>query len=94
MLTVGGDKVENNLFERHHVTCENSDILLTPRLVDVNNQSDNGAQTISNSGVAILKAVQQAVILAQCLSIEKSSRHNEMQSKCLNFTRLYIYICL
>ncbi|KAL8127597.1 hypothetical protein AgCh_014485 [Apium graveolens] len=79
VLSVGGDKVENSLFERHHVTSENSDILLTPRLVDVNNQSDNGTQSIPNSGVAILKAVQQAVILAQCLSIEKSSRHNEMQ---------------
>lgn len=83
MLSVGGDKVENNMSERHNVTCENSDILLTPRLVDVNHQSCNGTRTIPNSAVAILKAVQQAVILAQCLSIEKSSRHNEMQSKCL-----------
>ncbi|WOG90974.1 hypothetical protein DCAR_0310221 [Daucus carota subsp. sativus] len=79
VLSVGGDKVENNMSERHNVTCENSDILLTPRLVDVNHESCNGTRTIPNSGVAILKAVQQAVILAQCLSIEKSSRHNEMQ---------------
>ncbi|KAK1369042.1 Tetratricopeptide repeat-containing protein [Heracleum sosnowskyi] len=78
VLSVGGDEVENSLFERHHVTSDNSDILLTPRLVDVNNQSHKGPQSIPNSGVAILKAVQQAVILAQCLSIEKSSRHNEM----------------
>lgn len=76
---------ENNLLHHRHETCEASDILLTPRFVDVNDESENGTQRNQNGGVAGLKAVQQAVILAQCLSIEKSTRHNEMQSKLLDF---------
>ena len=61
---------------------EVSDVLMMPRLL----QNDNpgiGAQCIQNGGTTAvpLNAIQQGVILAQCLLIEKRTRHDEMQSK-------------
>ncbi|XP_050387564.1 uncharacterized protein LOC126803890 isoform X7 [Argentina anserina] len=60
---------------------EASDILLTPRLVE--NESNSG---IISEGIQVggtttdaLSAIHQAVILAKCLLIEKSTRHDEMQ---------------
>lgn len=64
-------------------TYEASDILLTPKLVE--NESDSGIRPdgIQVGGTAAdpLSAIHQAVILAKCLLIEKSARHDEMQSK-------------
>lgn len=73
---------ENNVLHHSRETCDASDVLLTPRFVDVNDGLKNSNQ---NSQNGVLKAVQQAVILARCLSIDKSSRHNETQSKLLIF---------
>lgn len=73
---------ENNLCVHQNGKDEVSDILMIPRLL----QNDNlgiGAQCIQNGGTAAvpLSAIQQGVILAQCLLIEKRTRHDEMQSK-------------
>ncbi|GKV20826.1 hypothetical protein SLEP1_g30887 [Rubroshorea leprosula] len=56
---------------------QESDIFLTPKLLESENNAGNNVQ---NDGAnAPLTAVQQAVALAQCLLIEKSARHDEMQ---------------
>ncbi|KAK8993200.1 hypothetical protein V6N11_033303 [Hibiscus sabdariffa] len=55
---------------------EASDIFMTPKLVE----NGNDFRKIGCGGVAsTLTAVQQAVVLAQCLLIEKGSPHGEMQ---------------
>ncbi|KAL4311721.1 hypothetical protein GQ457_01G008030 [Hibiscus cannabinus] len=55
---------------------EASDILMTPKLVE--NGYDFGKNEC-NGVASTLTAVQQAVVLAQCLLIEKGSPHGEMQ---------------
>ncbi|GMJ02837.1 hypothetical protein like AT5G17270 [Hibiscus trionum] len=56
---------------------EASDIFMTPKLIE-NGTNDFGKNECG--GVAsTLTAVQQAVVLAQCLLIEKGSPHGEMQ---------------
>ncbi|XP_065850492.1 uncharacterized protein [Euphorbia lathyris] len=59
---------------------ESSDILITPKMFEdeIGAQSN---QNLNNSpgGATPLTEMQQAVILAQCLLIEKSSRHDELQ---------------
>lgn len=52
---------------------EAPEVYMTPKLV--NNESEAGKDS------APLKPVEQALILAQCLLIERGSRHDEMQSK-------------
>lgn len=59
--------------------ADTSDILMTPKLLENGNDSEIGAPHGASS--IDLKPIQQAVILSQCLLIEKSSRHDEMQSK-------------
>uniref|UniRef100_A0A7N0TWB7 Tetratricopeptide repeat protein 27 homolog n=1 Tax=Kalanchoe fedtschenkoi TaxID=63787 RepID=A0A7N0TWB7_KALFE len=54
---------------------EVSDVLMTPKLVACGNSKVKGGQNGSKS----LKPIQQAVVLAQCLLIEKSTRNDEMQ---------------
>nr|KJB14053.1 hypothetical protein B456_002G109500 [Gossypium raimondii] len=55
---------------------EASDIYMTPKLVE----NGNGFRKNECGGVvSTLTTVQQAVVLAQCLLIEKSSPHGEMQ---------------
>lgn len=54
----------------------------------VENGDESGLSTQCNKksslgGASPLTAVQQAVILAQCLLIEKSTRQDELQSKLL-----------
>ncbi|KAK1437672.1 hypothetical protein QVD17_03468 [Tagetes erecta] len=51
-----------------HQVHEASDVLLTPRFLEHNNEGSVG-----------LNPVQQALILAQCLLIEKNTPHDEMQ---------------
>ncbi|KAJ0037598.1 hypothetical protein Pint_23169 [Pistacia integerrima] len=59
---------------------DTSDILMTPKLLVNGNESKTGAPCLYNGASTIdLKPIQQAVILSQCLLIEKSSRHDEMQ---------------
>ncbi|KAA8522634.1 hypothetical protein F0562_013005 [Nyssa sinensis] len=72
---------EDNLLQHHHETLEASDVLMTPRFIEDDKNSNQSAQSIQNGGIVAspLKTIQQAVILAKCLSIEKSTRHDEMQ---------------
>ncbi|KAG8645460.1 hypothetical protein MANES_10G067101v8 [Manihot esculenta] len=61
---------------------ESSDILITPKLVENGDESGFSTQCNKKSslgGASPLTAVQQAVILAQCLLIEKSTRQDELQ---------------
>lgn len=63
-----------------------SDIHKTPLLLGTGNESGVRPKAIKNGGPngAALKAIHQAVILARCLLIEISSRHEELQSKLLS----------
>ncbi|CAI8599165.1 unnamed protein product [Vicia faba] len=69
----------NNLHQ--HQASEASDILVIPKLVENTDGSKTRSQGMEN-GAAVtsnLTAMQQAVVLAHCLLIEKSSRHDELQ---------------
>lgn len=82
---------EDNSGERHNETHEASDILMAPRILE--NDKTSGIRAL---GAIPLKPIQQAVILAQCLLIEKSARHDEMQSKLpapFFFPLIYLFIC-
>ncbi|XP_040382089.1 tetratricopeptide repeat protein 27 homolog isoform X2 [Oryza brachyantha] len=53
------------------------DILRMPRLVE--NESDSGNESTKDSGKkAVLTAMQQAAVLAECLHVSRRSRHDEM----------------
>ncbi|XP_077247270.1 uncharacterized protein LOC143887041 [Tasmannia lanceolata] len=75
--TVGEDKMVSHSLEQYN-DCE---ILMTPKLVE--NGKDAGVDpiVIHNGGDAkmSLDAIQQAVILAQCLFIKKSGPDDELQ---------------
>ncbi|CAM8899236.1 unnamed protein product [Rhodiola kirilowii] len=58
-------------------TLEASDVLMTPKLVACGNFKGNKGYT--QNGLKSMKPIQQAVVLAQCLLIEKSTRNDEMQ---------------
>ncbi|OMO99583.1 tetratricopeptide repeat-containing protein [Corchorus capsularis] len=60
---------------------EDSDILLTPKLLENGNCCGSNGQCCQNSSSsgASLTPVQQAVVLAQCLLIGKTTRQDEMQ---------------
>ncbi|KAM7479896.1 hypothetical protein LguiA_028109 [Lonicera macranthoides] len=82
--TNNGDNVsainENDMPQHGNEMREASDILITPRFLGDNGSCEGTAQGIQTGGTSRLNAIQQAVILAQCLSIEKSARHDEMQN--------------
>lgn len=70
---------DNNSYQSE--TYEGSDILMTPKLLENDNESEIRAKGIKVGGTGTpLSATHQAVILAKCLLIEKSTRHDEMQS--------------
>ncbi|OIS97025.1 PREDICTED: tetratricopeptide repeat protein 27 homolog isoform X1 [Nicotiana attenuata] len=73
--------VENAVPQHLSETHETSDILMTPRFLGDDKSSENSAQGAQNHSIASmqLKPTQQAVILAQCLSIEKRARGDELQ---------------
>lgn len=79
-VSTGG---ENAFPQRPSGTHEASDILMTPRFLEDDKKSECSAQDAQNYSIASmqLKPTQQAVILAQCLSIEKRARSDELQSK-------------
>lgn len=56
---------------------------MTPRFLEDDKRSECSGQDAQNHSIASmqLKPTQQAVILAQCLSIEKRARSDELQSK-------------
>lgn len=79
--TCDGSNGGNNL--RQPQTSEASDILVIPKLLENTDDSKTRSQGMEN-GAAVtsnLTATQQAVVLAHCLLIEKSSRHDELQRK-------------
>lgn len=70
----------NNLHQ--HQTSETSDILVIPKLLENADDSKTRSQDVENGAVTSnMTATQQAVVLAYCLLIEKSSRHDELQRK-------------
>ncbi|PRQ55074.1 putative 43kDa postsynaptic protein [Rosa chinensis] len=75
--SIGRNDISKHPSESH----EASDILLTPRLVESESESGVISDGIQVGGTAAdpLSAIQQAVILAKCLLIEKSTRHDDMQ---------------
>lgn len=69
---------------RQSETHEASDVLITPKLLENENGQVIKEEAIQVGGTAVpLSAIHQAVILAKCLLIEKSTRHDDMQSKLL-----------
>lgn len=60
-----------------HLDC--SDILRRPRLVE--NDKDGQVSNVSRN--VALTAMQQAVVLAQCLHLKRRSREDELSSQCL-----------
>ncbi|CAL5348892.1 unnamed protein product [Camellia sinensis] len=81
-LHKNASSIDGDKFLRHpRETCEASDVLMAPRFIEDDKGSENSAQGTGSggSGTAPLKAIQQAVALAFCLSIEKSTPHDEMQ---------------
>ncbi|KAJ8562365.1 hypothetical protein K7X08_011656 [Anisodus acutangulus] len=80
--TCGENALPQRPSETHEAsTDEASDILMTPRYLEVDKNSEDSAQGAQNHSIASiqLKPTQQAVILAQCLSIEKRARSDELQ---------------
>ncbi|XP_010323345.2 uncharacterized protein [Solanum lycopersicum] len=72
---------ENAFPQRPSETHEASDILMTPRFLEDDKKLECSAQDAQNHSIASmqLKPTQQAIILAQCLSIEKRARSDELQ---------------
>ncbi|GAB4853470.1 hypothetical protein Ancab_017660 [Ancistrocladus abbreviatus] len=68
--------INKNLHENVHETNDVSDVLMTPRFLE--NKNMNGAGVIQN-GAGSLKTIQQAVVLSQCLLIEKSGAQDDLQ---------------
>ncbi|XVF24324.1 hypothetical protein REPUB_Repub13aG0118000 [Reevesia pubescens] len=60
---------------------KDSDIFMAPKLLENGNHCGNKEQCFQNCGGAgaPLTAVQQALVLVQCLLIQKSTRQDEMQ---------------
>ncbi|KAI9079748.1 hypothetical protein K1719_038369 [Acacia pycnantha] len=71
---------EANLSLQQNDTHEVSDVLVVPKLL-TNDKSGSGLEKIENgaNGTVHLTEIKQAVVLAYCLLLEKSSRHDEMQ---------------
>lgn len=69
----------NNLHQ--HQASETSDILVIPKLLENADDSKTRSQDMENGASVTpnMTATQQAVVLAYCLLIEKSSRHDELQ---------------
>lgn len=80
--TQDSDKGEDNSPIPQRI-AESSDVMITPRLLENNDGFGGETQStqISASNGTLLNGIQQTMILAQCLLIEKSTRHDDMQSK-------------
>lgn len=78
----GGSSIGNSLMFQHPPeTLEASDVLMAPRILEGNVSSGSSDQPAPSHSISAsrLKPVQQAVILARCLAIQKSSRSDELQ---------------
>lgn len=76
-----GSTIDKDNFPSQTKAFETSDILMMPKLLNNGSVSGTEGDVIQNGGstVSNLRAIQQAIILAKCLLIEKSSRSDEMQ---------------
>lgn len=76
---------EANLHLNEHDNHGVSDVLIVPKLVTNDDKSESRSEELQNgaNGTVHLTVMQQAVVLAHCILIEKSSRHDELQSKFL-----------
>jgi len=95
--TCDSNNGEDNWNLNQHETSEASDVLRIPKLLEKDDDSRTRSlppQGIENGGhvTPSLTASQQAVILAFCLLIEKSSRHDELQRKLLQFLHSCMHI--
>ena len=87
---------ESNTHLHQREASEASDIHIIPRLLENHNDSQTTSQDleIGDHVASNLTATQQAVILAYCLLIEKSSRHDELQRKLPYFVLACMISCL
>ncbi|OWM66522.1 hypothetical protein CDL15_Pgr013739 [Punica granatum] len=77
-ITSNGSSIaENNIQPLH----EASDILMTPKLLDKNENAKSIPHDVNDGRTRprSLESIQQAVVLAKCLLIEKSSRQDDLQ---------------
>ncbi|KAK2978674.1 hypothetical protein RJ640_029940 [Escallonia rubra] len=73
-----GSTVGEDAFLQHRREIrEASDVLMTPKFLEDSSNCESSKQ--KDGGAARLTAAQQAVILAQCVLIEKSTPQDEMQ---------------
>lgn len=95
MQTSDSNNGEDNWNLNQRETSEASDILRIPKLLE-NDDSKTRSQGMENGAhvTPSLTATQQAVILAYCLLIEKSSRHDELQRKFPEFIHSRMILCL
>lgn len=72
---------EANSHQIHQHNNEASEVLMAPKFLDSGGNGTNDMNVIENGCVTdrSLTAIQQAVVLAQCLLIEKSARLDELQ---------------
>jgi len=84
--TCDSNNGEDNWNLHQFETSEASDILRIPKLLEKDDSKTKSQGMESGAHVTpSLSATQQAVILAHCLLIEKSSRQDELQSRLPKF---------
>lgn len=73
--------IQANWHQNHEEIKEASDVLMAPRIMDETGNKTDGVDVIQNGRAAdvFLTATQQAVVLAQCLLMEKSARLDELR---------------
>ncbi|KAJ8425178.1 hypothetical protein Cgig2_010787 [Carnegiea gigantea] len=73
--------IEANWHQNHEEIKEASDVLMAPRIMDETGNKTDGVDVVQNGHAAdvFLTATQQAVVLAQCLLMEKSARLDELR---------------
>ena len=76
------------------VNSSNSEILLAPKLVEEGQDGDFVLKTEkSGQGVSkVLSTIEQAVVLAKCLDVQRSNPDDELRSK--SYSLLLIMQCL
>lgn len=74
---------DSSPLQQHYETHEASDVLMTPRFVEDETDSESTEKGVQYHAIATsqLKAFHQALILAQCFLIENVAHNDELQSK-------------
>ncbi|XP_057779413.1 uncharacterized protein LOC130997991 [Salvia miltiorrhiza] len=80
-VSAESSSTNNSPLPQSSETYEDSDILMTPRFIVDERNSESVEQDAKQHSVAAtpLTATQQALILAQCLLVEKRARNDELQ---------------